>query len=107
LLKDRAGIELSRSTVWRILKRRGVWAPNPSQKSAIQRFERPRPNELWQIDLIEQEPTAIGHVYGVPIVDDHSRYLCALRFLLGKGAERTLLTAYLAMKECGTPGEML
>jgi transposase len=107
LLEDRADITLSRSTVWRILKRRGVWAPHPTQKSAIQRFERPRPNELWQIDLIEQEPTAIGDVYGVPIVDDHSRYLCALRFFLDKGADTTLRTTYLAMKECGTPEEML
>jgi hypothetical protein len=73
----------------------------------VQRFERPHPNELWQIDLIELEPTAIGDVYGVPILDDHSRYLCGLRFFLTKGAETTLLTTYLAMKECGTPQEML
>ena len=43
----------------------------------------------------------------MPILDDHSRYLCALRFLLTKDAETTLLTTYLAMKECGTPAEML
>lgn len=107
LLKDRDGTALSRSTAWRVLHRRGVWASNPTQKSAIQRFERRHPNELWQIDLIEQEPTAIGPVYGVPIVDDHSRYLCGLRFFLGKGAETTLVTTYLAMKECGTPEELL
>lgn len=107
LLKRREGVVLSRSTVWRILHRRGVWAPNPTQKIAVQRFERPHPNELWQIDLIELEPTAIGDVYGVPILDDHSRYLCGLRFFLTKDAETTLLTTYLAMKECGTPEEML
>jgi hypothetical protein len=93
--------------VWRILHRRGVWAPHPTQKHAVQRFERPHPNALWQIDLIELEPTAIGYVYGVPILDDHSRYLCGLRFFLTKGAETTLRTTYLAMKECGTPEEML
>lgn len=107
LLENRERVVLSRSTVWRILHRRGVWAPSPTQKSAIQRFERRHPNELWQIDLIEQEPTAIGDVYGVPIIDDYSRYLCGLRFFLSKGAETTLQTSYLAMKECGTPEEML
>jgi transposase len=107
LLEQRDGVALSRSTVWRILHRRGVWIPGPTQKQAVQRFERRHANELWQIDLIELEPTAIGDVYGVPILDDHSRYLCGLRFFLTKGAETTLLTTYLAMKECGTPEEML
>lgn len=107
LLKKRHGIELSRKTAWLILCRRGVWEPYSGQKRAVQRFERAKPNELWQIDLIEKEPTAIGDVYGVPIIDDHSRYLVGLRFFLTKGAETTLLTTYLAMAENGTPAEML
>jgi transposase len=107
LLKKRHSIELSRKTVWLILCRRGVWEPYSGQKRAVQRFERAKPNELWQIDLIEKEPTAVGDVYGVPIIDDHSRYLVGLRFFLTKGAETTLLTTYLAMAENGTPAEML
>lgn len=107
LLKKRHGIELSRKTAWLILCRRGVWEPYSGQKRAVQRFERAKPNELWQIDLIEKEPTAVGDVYGVPIIDDHSRYLVGLRFFLTKGAETTLLTTYLAMAENGTPAEML
>lgn len=107
LLKKRHDIELSRKTVWLILCRRGVWEPYYGQKRAVQRFEREQPNELWQIDLIEKEPTAIGDVYGVPIIDDHSRYLVGLRFFLTKGAETALLTTYLAMTENGTPAEIL
>ena len=107
LLKERHDIKLSRKTAWLILRRRGVWAPSSGQKVAVQRFERAQPNELWQVDLIEKEPTAIGDVYGVPIIDDHSRYLVGLRFFLTKGAETTLLTTYLAMTESGTPQEIL
>jgi transposase len=107
LLKRRHHIQLSRKTAWLILRRRGVWEPFPGQKVAVQRFEREQPNDLWQIDLIEKEPTAIGDVYGVPILDDHSRYLVGLRFFLSKGAETTLLTTYLAMAENGTPQEVL
>lgn len=107
LLEKRHHIKLSRKTVWLILCRRGVWEPYYGQKRAVQRFERAKPNQLWQIDLIEKEPTAIGEVYGVPIIDDHSRHLVGLRFFLTKGAETALLTTYLAMAENGTPAEIL
>jgi hypothetical protein len=107
LLAKRHQVKLSRKTVWQILRRREVWERTASEKRAVQRFERAKPNELWQIDLIEKEPTAIGDVYGVPILDDHSRYLVGLRFFLTKGAETTLLTTYLAMTENGTPEEIL
>lgn len=108
LLKQRHAMEISRKTAWQILCRRGVWnAEAGHQKRAVQRFERSRPNELWQIDLIEKEPTAIGEVYGVPIIDDHSRYLVGLRFFLSKNAETVLLTTYLAMRLHGTPQAIL
>ena len=107
LLEKRHHERLSRKTAWLILRRRGVWEPYYGQKQAVQRFERAKPNELWQIDLIEKEPTAIGDVYGVPIIDDHSRYLVGLRFFLTKEAETVLLTTYLAMEENGTPAEIL
>jgi transposase len=107
LLAERHQEDLHRTTAWRILCRRGVWEPYATQKVAVQRFERSHANELWQIDLIEKEPTAIGDVYGVPILDDHSRYILELRFFLTKGQETSLLTTYLAMAENGTPQEIL
>lgn len=107
LLKKRHQVEICRKTAWSILHRRGVWESPKTQKKAVRRFQRARPNALWQIDLIEKEPTAIGDVYGVPIIDDHSRYLVGLRFFLTKHAETVLLTTYLAMRENGTPAEVL
>jgi len=85
----------------------GGWERCSTEKRAVERYERSHPNELWQIDLIEREPTAIGEVYGVPILDDYSRYMAGLRFFLTKGAETTLLTTHQAMVENGTPQEML
>ena len=107
LLAQRHHVTLSGKTCWAILRRRGVWEPLTSEKQAVQRFERAKPNELWQIDLIEKEPTAIGEVYGVPIIDDHSRYVVGLRFFLSKGMETTMLTTYEAIRENGTPLEIL
>jgi hypothetical protein len=106
-LNKRHQIERCRKTVWLILRRRGVWVSPTTQKRAMRRFERAQPNELWQIDLIEKEPTSIGDVYGVPIADDHSRYLLGLRFFLTKHTGTVLLTTYLAMAQNGTPKEIL
>jgi transposase len=107
LLQERHHISVSRKTAWLILHRRGVWEEASGDQQAIQRFEREKPNELWQIDFIENEPTAIGDVYGIPIIDDHSRYLVGLRFFLSKGQETALQTAYQAMMGHGTPAEIL
>jgi transposase len=107
LLAERKGIVLSRKTAWLILHRCGVWEKPRGQKKAIRRFERAYANALWQIDLIEAEPSTLGPLYGVPILDDYSRYLVGLRFFLSKEAESVLLTTYLAMKEQGTPAEIL
>lgn len=107
LLAKRYHYRLSRKTAWAILCRRGVWQEVSTEKRAVQRFERSQPNELWQIDLIEREPTAIGQVYGVPIMDDHSRYLVGLRFFLTKEAETALLTTHQAMAQHGTPQQLL
>jgi hypothetical protein len=107
LLQERHGVVVSRKTAWLILNRRGVWDEPAGVQRAIQRFERATPNELWQIDFIENEPTAIGEVYGIPILDDHSRYLVGLHFFLSKGQETALQTAYHAMMAHGTPAEIL
>ena len=107
LLKQRHHITLSRKTVWAILRRRGVWEEKSPPPQPIRRFERSQPNELWQFDLIEQEETAIGKVYGLVIVDDYSRYLVGLRFFLTKEEQGVLFTTYLAMRENGTPLEIL
>ncbi len=107
LLQERHGVTISRKTAWLILRRRGIWDEPSCEQRAIQRFEREQPNDLWQIDFIEREPTAIGAVYGIPILDDYSRYLVGLRFFLSDGQETALETAYHAMLRYGTPAEIL
>lgn len=63
------------STITAILHRHGLIAPEESQKrGAMQRFERERPNELWQMDFKGPIPTAQGACHPLTIVDDHSRY---------------------------------
>lgn len=69
------------STVHAILVRRGcVEAAGASQRGPVRRFERDRPNALWQMDFKGHVPLHRGgRCHPLTIVDDHSRFALALR----------------------------
>lgn len=46
------GLELSESTIHRILKRKGLVEKKVGQEGATGRFERSKPNQLWQMDFV-------------------------------------------------------
>lgn len=74
----------------------GPW-PSPSTISAIlhryqrispvettkhqrwQRFERPQPNDLWQMDFKGHFPLSQGRCYPLTVLDDYSRYALGLQ----------------------------
>jgi transposase InsO family protein len=77
VLLSREGYLLPVITVHRVLLRHGLVRPADSRSPATQRFERERPNELWQMDFKGQKESqaAIGPL---SVLDDHSRYAVAL-----------------------------
>jgi transposase InsO family protein len=69
----------SRSTIWRILRRRGLVTPQPQKRPrcSLIRFEAQLPNELWQADITAWK-LADGQVVEIlNLIDDHSRLLLA------------------------------
>ena len=67
------------STVHEILKRNGRIVAPPGGAAAHQRFEKPAPNLLWQMDFKGHMPLADGsRCHPLTIVDDHSRYAVAI-----------------------------
>ena len=66
------------STMHEILRRNGRIVPPPGGGVAWQRFEKPAPNLLWQMDFKGWVALADGsRCYPLTILDDHSRYdLC-------------------------------
>lgn len=78
VLLERDGIRLPVITVHRILARHGLVLDQQRRRQATSRFERERPNELWQMDFKGQKDSkaAIGPL---SVLDDHSRYLVALQ----------------------------
>ena len=105
-LLQESGVRYPATTVHRILKRHGlvnVNAPRP----ALQRFERPRPNQLWQMDGKGPLKSLDGICQPLSILDDHSRYavgLHALRVLRREPIQACLQQTF---EQAGLPEAML
>jgi len=63
------------STITGILHRHELIAPEQSRAATpFQRFERPQPNQLWQVDFKGHFPLRAGRCHPLCALDDHSRY---------------------------------
>jgi transposase InsO family protein len=106
VLLARSGVELPASTIHRILLRRGLVRPWERHETALQRFERAEPNQLWQMDFKGSKgwDRPVGPL---SLLDDHSRYLIALRGTWTTRAEAVREQLESAFVECGVPEAML
>lgn len=95
-------------TVENVLKRHGLNGWNRPDPPAKKRFEAPGPNDLWQLDIkgwftIRGQ----GRVYPVTLVDDHSRYLLALKAWSRETSVNVQETLLAALEEYGCPRVIL
>jgi transposase InsO family protein len=68
------------STIDAVLRRHGRIVAPPGGAAAQQRFEKPAPNLLWQMDFKGHMPlSGGGRCHPLTVVDDHSRYAVALQ----------------------------
>jgi transposase InsO family protein len=110
LLCDRLGDRTpSEATVKRALSRLGLAVRRPpSRPEAVGRFERPRPNDLWQTDFTAPFALPSGRkLWPVPVLDDHSRFCLSLRAAPAPTTEAALGSLVAAMRAYGLPGEVL
>jgi len=66
------------STITAVLRRHDRLGPRAGQPRDWQRFERPAPNRLWQMDFKGHVPTDAGRCHPLTVLDDHSRYALAV-----------------------------
>jgi transposase InsO family protein len=106
VLLQGGGVSLTRSTIHRILLRRGLVHPADRHDLATERFERAQPNELWQMDF--KSPRGWNAPIGpLTVIDDHSRYVIVLQMTgstRGELVREQLQTAFMAS---GVPEGML
>jgi len=106
VLLGREGVQLTRSTIHRILLRRGLVQDRERQAAASLRFERAQPNELWQMDF--KGPKLWHQAVGpLSVLDDHSRYLIALAANGSTQGEPVREQLAEAFQRCGVPEGML
>lgn len=93
-------------TIHRILLRHGLLRPQDRHRPAVQRFERARCNQLWQMDF--KGPAGWQAPIGpLSILDDHSRYAIALEETGSTRADGVKACLEAAFERCGVPEEML
>jgi transposase InsO family protein len=97
----------ARSTIQRILVRHGVLPVRPAPVPPPQRFERARPNELWQTDATDWVLTDGGEVAIISVLDDHSRYCAAAAASASATREDAIAAFDLAAAEIGLPQAVL
>nr|WP_269215356.1 IS481 family transposase [Micromonospora vinacea] len=100
----------SRMTVYRILIRHGLMTPAKRRRGRKDyvRWERDRPMELWQMDIVGGIFLADGSEAKVVTgVDDHSRY-CVIASVVRRATGRAVCLAFAeALREFGVPEEVL
>ncbi len=94
-------------TLGAILARNHRVKPPAPDATPLQRFERQRPNQLWQVD--HKGPIEVARVKVAPftVIDDHSRYCLAFR----PCDDKTMATAFAILwdlfADAGLPDELL
>ena len=100
------GIKLPGSTIHRIFVRHDLVRDCDRQPLATQRFERSRPNQLWQMDF--KGPKGWDQPVGpLSVLDDHSRYAVALENTGSTRACGVQAVLERVFRESGVPEEML
>src|SRR5437899_10245469 len=97
------------TTIWRILRRRGLITPQPHKRprSSFTRFEAQLPNELWQADTTHWTLADGTDVEILNLVDDHSRVLlAAVAFRTVKAAD-VVQVFFEACQRWGLPASFL
>ena len=105
-LAEEYKVHLPCNTIHRILRRRGLVPSEHRDSAALTRFERSRPNELWQMDFKGPKnwPQPMGPL---SVLDDHSRYLIVLAANGSTKSEPVREQLEGAFDRCGLPEAML
>lgn len=105
-LLQKEGIRLPGSTIHRIFLRYDLVRFCDRKPAADKRFERSRPNQLWQMDF--KGPKGWDQKVGpLSVLDDHSRYALALASTGSTQACGVRAVLERVFRESGVPEEML
>ena len=80
-LLDEDGIYVSESTLFRMLKERGLIEPRPLEDLPAKKewqHKTTAPDQIWQCDATSFFVAGWGYYKGIPVIDDYSRKILAM-----------------------------
>jgi transposase InsO family protein len=97
----------SEATFNRTLKRHGLISKESTQKAEhYKRFEKERPNEMWQMDFKGHFQMEEGRCHPLTVLDDHSRFSICLNACDGEKEISVKEALTKAFREYGLPESM-
>ncbi len=107
-IRDKLNLNIHKRTVELIFKKAGLSKENKIQVKALQTFEYPYPNDLWQTDIMGRISfPKIGILYLIATLDDHSRFVPAGRWFYRQNKINVFQIWYESLSKCGVPKRML
>lgn len=107
-IRDALRLPVHAKQVRRILATAGLMKQNVERVKPIQRFEAEYPNQLWQTDIMGKiNFPAIGSLYLIATLDDHSRFCLSGRWFRTQGKMNVFQIWYEALARWGVPKKML
>ena len=91
----------------RVIARNGLIRENDKQRPATRRFQREKPNQLWQMDFKGEYKLPGGTCWPLSIIDDHSRYSIELFGLRSTNFNQVSKRLISCFKEYGLPDAIL
>jgi len=96
------------SFIQNVIREKGLVYKSTDRKQGYRRFQRTKPNDMWQIDIAGVQ--TIGHlkqVYLIALLDDCSRYVVAARYFKDQKGINVIKIVRDGVMAYGRPNEIL
>ena len=110
MLLDQHGVAVSESTVYRVLKAKGLVRQRPvDQRPAAKVWKKPTKavDEIWQMDGTNFFIPQFGYYKAIPVIDDHSRKVLACPLLPDESGQSASDAFEMAMEAAQREGHVI
>lgn len=110
MLLDQHGVAVSESTVYRVLKAKGLVRQRPQdQRPAAKVWKKPTKavDEIWQMDGTNFFIPEFGYYKAIPVLDDHSRKVLACPLLPDESGQSASDAFEIAMETAQREGHVI
>ncbi|MBD3214899.1 MAG: DDE-type integrase/transposase/recombinase [Candidatus Lokiarchaeota archaeon] len=98
----------SLSTIQKFIREQGLVYRPKTHSQGYMRFQREKPNDLWQIDIAGVQTVGhLGQVYLIALVDDYSRFIPGAEYFRTQKGTNALKVIRDAVLAFGRPNEIL